>query len=336
MATMWMVRAGEGGYLIDEFKSKGIVAVGWRELGDVGGIDSKEKLKVMMARTYPDWSEGEVNSSVSRLWKFLHEVEKGDEVISYNSDARIYLVGQISSDYRFEKKGIPEFPQVKGVKWSASVSRDDLSVGSKNSLGAIQTIFKIPAEVAEEIRGLIKGEKPQTEPKEEDLELNDIKRDTQERAREFIKDQMQRLTWEEMQELVAGVLRAMGYKTKVSAKGSDRGKDIIASPDGLGLEDPRIRVEVKHRVKQTMGTQEVRSFIATLRQNDKGLYVSTGGFSNEAHYEAERSNVPVTLIDMDALVQLLEQNYEKMDPESRTLVPLVRVYFPADMRTAAV
>ena len=47
-----------------------------------------------------------------------------------------------------------------------------------------------------------------------------------------------------MQELVAGILRAMGLKTKISNKGPDRGKDIIASPDGLGLENPRIFVEV--------------------------------------------------------------------------------------------
>lgn len=48
-------------------------------------------------------------------------------------------------------------------------------------------------------------------------------------------------------------------------KGSDRGKDIIASPDGLGLEEPRILTEVKHRQGQ-MGSQEVRSFWGGLRR----------------------------------------------------------------------
>lgn len=50
-----------------------------------------------------------------------------------------------------------------------------------------------------------------------------------------------------MQDLVAGLLRAMGYKTRVSPSGPDRGKDIVASPDGFGFESPRIVVEVKHR-----------------------------------------------------------------------------------------
>jgi restriction system protein len=47
-----------------------------------------------------------------------------------------------------------------------------------------------------------------------------------------------------MQQLVAGILRAMGYKTQISPPGVDRGKDIVASPDGFGFEHPRIVVEV--------------------------------------------------------------------------------------------
>jgi len=60
-------------------------------------------------------------------------------------------------------------------------------------------------------------------------------------------------------DLVAGVLRAMGYRTTVSAPGADRGVDIFASPDGLGLQEPRIFVEVKHRNETTMGAEKAGS-----------------------------------------------------------------------------
>lgn len=43
-----------------------------------------------------------------------------------------------------------------------------------------------------------------------------------------------------MRDLVAGILRAMGYKARVSPLGPDGGHDIFASPDGLGVEEPRI------------------------------------------------------------------------------------------------
>jgi restriction system protein len=78
-----------------------------------------------------------------------------------------------------------------------------------------------------------------------------------------------------MEELVARILRAMGYKAKVSLKGPDRGVDVIASPDGLGLTQPRIKEEVKHR-GGSMGAPAIRGFIGALREGDSGLFISTG------------------------------------------------------------
>jgi restriction system protein len=109
----------------------------------------------------------------------------------------------------------------------------------------------------------------------------------------------------------------------------DRRKDIIASPDGLGLTQPRIFVEVKHR-KGQMGAPEVRKFIGGRHpQNDRCLFVSTGGFTTEAKYEAERSLAHVTLMDSDDLVDLLVEHYEKSDAKTHRLVPLLRTYWPA-------
>jgi len=87
-------------------------------------------------------------------------------------------------------------------------------------------------------------------------------------------------------------------------------------------------VEVKHR-KGQMGSHEIRSFTGGLRPGDKGLYVSTGGYSREAKYEAERSNIPLTLMDADTLVSLIIQYYDNFDSEARSLVPLTKIYWPA-------
>ena len=78
-----------------------------------------------------------------------------------------------------------------------------------------------------------------------------------------------------------------------------------------------------------MGAPEVRKFIGGRdHQNDRCLYVSTGGFTVEARYEAERSKIPLTLVDSDDLVELLVEYYESADAELRTLVPLRKTYWP--------
>ena len=123
-------------------------------------------------------------------------------------------------------------------------------------------------------------------------------------ARELIKDKILILSDEEMEQLAAAILRAMGYRTRVTPRGPDRGVDVLASPDGLGLEEPRIKAEVKHR-PATMGAQEIRSFLGGLREGDRALYISTGGFTKEAKYEADRSNIPLTLLNLDDVATLI-------------------------------
>ena len=145
---------------------------------------------------------------------------------------------------------------------------------------------------------------------------------------ELIKDRVSQLGWEDMERLVAGMLKAMGYCARVTPKGPDGGRDVIASPDALGLESPRIVAEVKHR-KGAMGAPAVRSFIGGLRAGDRGLYVSTGGFTKEARYEADRANVPVRLLDLDTFVRHYVEVYDKTDDETRSILPLTRIWWPA-------
>ena len=77
------------------------------------------------------------------------------------------------------------------------------------------------------------------------------------------------------------------------------------------------------------GSQQLRSFIGGRHKDDRGLYVSTGGFTKDALYEAERSQVPVTLWTLDSLVRTLVDNYDKTDAETKRMVPLKRLYWPA-------
>ncbi len=320
---LWMVRAGRGGSEVEEFLEKGIIAIGW-EIGDLNQYSDKAEIKDALIREYPNEKEGWYNIVASQISRFRFEIKKGEKVITYNPSERVYHIGVVSSEYKYNDAHWWHY--VREVDWQSKVERDSLSISTKNSLGAISTVFKLNEDASRELLG---DHEAHAEPPEEEEDiLENIKEDIEDRALEFIKDKVAELDWEEMQELVAGLLRSMGYKTLISPKGADRGKDIIASPDGLGLEDPKIIVEVKHRKNTTMGSQDIRSLLGGLRQNDKALYVSTGGFTKDARYEAERSNHPLTLIDLDLLVNMLLQNYDNADSETKALLPLKKLYWP--------
>jgi restriction system protein len=106
--------------------------------------------------------------------------------------------------------------------------------------------------------------------------------------------------------------------------------DIFASPDGLGLREPRVFVEVKHRLKAKIDAPDIRSFLGGRKPGDRCLFVSTGGFTKEARYEADRSAVPLTLLTLAELRDLLIEHYDKVDAPTRSLVPLRQIYWPAD------
>lgn len=328
MKNYWLVRADSGGRLAADFFSLGLVAVGWGDVGpDLGGLQKREAFIQRVEETYPEDSRRKAISAASQLFRFYREMKVGDGVLSYDGSRRVYLVGTLAADAQWAPDSLDGFPNVRKVEWRGEVPRDVLSVSSKNSLGSVLTLFLVQPEIATEVEALLGGKRPPSEPAEI-VDEGELLRDLQSRSLEFIKDRISRLDWEQLQDLVAGLLRAMGYKTRVSPSGPDRGKDIVASPDGFGFESPRVIVEVKHR-KGQMGAPDVRGLNGVLRHAaDKGLFVSTGGFSKEAYYEAERAQNPLTLMDLDDLVQAIIEHYETMDMETRVLLPLAKIFWP--------
>jgi len=327
---LWMIRAGEKGIFIDDFINENIVAIGWMEIGDLSNITNKNDLENEIELTYPDWTKGQITNSVGQIYRFLFEIKIGDKVITYNPTTRMYHIGTITGEYEYQPKIIKWLPNIRSVKWENKIFRDRLRVQTKNSLGAIQTLFKPSEEAVSEVFSIISGKTSQIEESDQEKETEEIRRDIIERAHEFIKDKISSLSWEEMQDLVAGILRGMGYKTRISPPGPDRGVDIIASPDGLGLTQPRIFIEVKHRINTQIGSKDIRSLIGGRNpQQDKCLFVSTGGFSKDAKLEAERSHIPLTLLNLDDITNLLIQQYEHLDSETKALIPLVKVYWPS-------
>lgn len=331
MAKAWMVRAEQGGRLFDVFKDNSIVAIGWPEVGDLADVKSRKAIAERVAVSWPNTKPQSVAMGAGQLHRFVNEMAVGDMIVTYDPSRRNYLVGEIAGEYRFDPLFDASDPHVRPVKWKGEVSRDLLSVSSRNSLGAISTLFLLSRGVVDDLqRALTSGEpaKIETAANESDAVEEDLFHSMEARALEFIKDKVNALDWEGMQDLVAGLLRSLGYKTRVSDVGPDRGKDIVASPDGFGFESPRIVVEVKHR-KGAMGAPDVRSFLGGRHPQDKGLYVSTGGFTREARYEAERANIPLALMDLDELVKSLLEQYDKLDLETQQLVPLKRMFVPA-------
>jgi restriction system protein len=144
-----------------------------------------------------------------------------------------------------------------------------------------------------------------------------------------ITDYLEKMPPYEFQELVAALLRAMGYHVPwVAPRGRDGGVDVIAFTDPIGAIGPRIKVQVKRYSSGKIGVEGLRSFLAVLGAQDVGLFVSLGGFTSDAAMEARaQDNRRLMLIDMSQLMTMWIQHYDKLTEMDKARLPLRPVYF---------
>ncbi|MGZ8285501.1 MAG: restriction endonuclease [Allosphingosinicella sp.] len=136
----------------------------------------------------------------------------------------------------------------------------------------------------------------------------------------------------DFQEMVADLLRAMGYHVSwVSPPGKDDGVDVIAFIDPLATTGPRIKAQVK-RWQSKVDSDHLKSFFATLSHGDVGIYICLAGFTKDAQsYARNQETRRVTLIDARRFFDLWVENYQKLADEARRRLPIMPVYFLAPM-----
>jgi restriction system protein len=143
-----------------------------------------------------------------------------------------------------------------------------------------------------------------------------------------IKNYVDKMAPYDFQDLVAALVSAMGYHVRwIAPPGPDQGIDIVAGLDQLGLSDPRLKVQVKHRTA-VASVSDVREFLSVLGQRDVGIFVSTGGFTKDAQELARTHETRrLTLVDLEEFLDLWTSNYSKIDETKRGLLPLKAVYY---------
>ncbi|MBP7126198.1 Mrr restriction system protein [Myxococcota bacterium] len=270
-------------------------------------------------------------------------MQAGDAVAAVRN--RVHLTEYEAGEYpsggqRFEK--ILRFATVDTVKAGWLEKRKGLWIVTDAGRKAYQDLPDPEAfyKKAVQLYHQWKAAQPAGEPEGKDEAADP----TSARAATVTFEQAEEQAWREIQEylrgmppydfqdLVADLLRAMGYHVAwVSPPGKDGGIDILAWGDPLGTRPPRIKVQVK-RVQQKVNVDGLRSFMALLGDDDVGIFVTTGEFTKDAEDEARtQEKRKVTLIDLERLVDLWIQHYGRLSDTARSRLPLQPIWFLAPM-----
>lgn len=174
-------------------------------------------------------------------------------------------------------------------------------------------------------------DKPVIQPEEESDPVKEtlIELETlEERAANGIREYLKSKNPYEFQDLVASLLKAMGYYIQsVAPRGKDGGIDIVAYTDPLGAKIPRIKVQVKHKPETATGAADVRALLGILKAGDIALFVTSGTYSTDAKHAASSGDKFIRLIDGDEFISMWQEYYDKMSDEDKNMLPLKRIAF---------
>jgi restriction system protein len=324
--TVWGIHAGEAGQADDLFVEQGRIALGWHKVGDVAGLEAdRERFKAAVAEAYPEAKQGAIPVSGGVLFRFVHEIALDDVVLYPRKADRHVHVGRVAGAYQYDPKASDRYPHQRPVRWLGSFPRTRFSQGALHEIGSLVTLFQVRNH-AEEFLAALEGRAPETAI-DDDETVAIVAEEIEQTTRDFIMKTLAReLKGHPFAGLVAHLLEAMGYRTRVSPEGPDAGVDILAHRDELGFEPPIIKVQVKSTEGST-GDPVVSALYGKVGPNEFGLLVTLGTFTNQAvGFAREKSNL--RLIDGDQFVQLLLQHYEQLDSRYKGLLPLKRVYVP--------
>lgn len=137
-----------------------------------------------------------------------------------------------------------------------------------------------------------------------------------------------------LEHLVLDLLSAMGYagaagSTEHTGRSGDKGLDGIISQDSLGLD--RIFVQAKrYGAESPVRRAEIQEFVGALHgaQADRGVFITTSRFTQEARDYAERVAARLILIDGSMLAELMvKHNVAVQDQETYVIKRIDEDFF---------
>lgn len=332
--VVWTVKGGRKGEHEQAFLENSVVCK-WADMPDLSNLSGPEAIRELLQKSNPQLSEKQRIAHAGQFWSLVHRMQQGELVVLPLKTTGTIAVGEITGPYRYAPQEQPNLRHGRPVKWiTTDLPRDAFAQDLLFSFGAFATVARVKRDQAEErIRAVIAGHPEDTatsltasvEPSSEAPEAEesiDVREVAREEIRQFVS---QTFAGHDLARLVGAVLEAQGFSVTLSPPGADQGVDILAGAGALGLDSPRIVVQVKTGQAGFEEFRSLRGLLTTLTA-DQGLLVAWRGFRGNIRQEARMEHFKLRLWDADALLDSLFEVYEELPEDIRTELPLQRLW----------
>jgi restriction system protein len=335
---VYLARAGGNGedevYALDH----GVAIIGFREYPSLAASKDYDSIVALVKAARPELKPRAAGNHAGQLWAFALAMQLGDLVVLPRKLTSQVALGRVTGPYKYEKvNGEPR--HTRAVEWvRPDVARSVFLQDLLYSFGAFLTVCNIARNGAENRVAAVLAGKPDPgytpvpgkalQPEAVASDAEDALLDLGLAARDEIVAHIQsRLSGHDLARLVDAVLKAEGWVTKLSPPGADGGVDILAGRGSLGLDQPRLCVQVKSQ-DSPVDVTVYRTLQGSMQsfKAEQGLLVAWGGFNKVVLAEAKQGYFAVRLWESRDLVEAIYRNYGNLLPEIQAELPLKRVW----------
>lgn len=111
----WIYSPGDGARKWDEFYKRGVMGLGWHQIGDFNQYASKDEMKTAMKEKI-DPSRPYKNAAHA-IWQFLTEMKPGDIVFAKKGMHSLIGRGVVTSEYIYDTEDA-EYPNIRKINWT--------------------------------------------------------------------------------------------------------------------------------------------------------------------------------------------------------------------------
>ena len=332
---VYLARAGGHGEDEETAIEGGLAILGFRNVPSLAAAKERRHISKAVNDALPDEKAAKRSNVAGQLWAFAHRMRDGDLVVLPRKLTSQIAIGRVKGPYRYADVN-GQKRHTRAVHWvRPDVPRTAFGQDLLYSFGAFMTVCNISRnDAATRVAAVVDG-KPDpglavdldptpdgsSETPAESTDLAQLAHD------QIVARIQSRFSGHALARLVDAVLQADGWVTRLSPAGPDGGVDILAGRGSLGLDAPRLCVQVKSQQKPADVTV-YRTLQGTLQPftADQGLLVCWGGFNKAVQRESRQGHFSVRLWDSRDLVEAIYRSYERLPAEIQAELPLKPVW----------
>ncbi|HEY1972253.1 MAG TPA: restriction endonuclease [Pseudonocardia sp.] len=342
----WVIRAGAYGEREQWALEESVAGGGWPEVPDLTDCLTRENVHRVVTAAFPGAAPGVIDNHVEQLWALRNRVLPGDLLVMPLKTTRRFALGRATGGYRY-LPGNEDLNRrhVIAVDWQRTdLQRTAIAQDLLFSLGSTLNIFtpsrhdaatrleqllshgRDPGTVAGAKQPVRSG-KAGRAPAPATVDEPELATDIEQLARDQIEARIGTdFIGHGLAVLVGAILSVDGFHCDPPQQGSDDSVDIIAGRGPLGLDRPRLLVQVKSAESVGMAA------LARLHDRmdtygvDQGLLVAWGGLARPVRESLSNDHSPVRVWEPSDVVAAVLRTYDRWSDDMRTRLPLRRVW----------